>query len=195
MKIQAVRHEESMGNVYARAAKEQGLDRVESPVPNPQIGLSHDGMKKATQIKVALVPFTRVFASSYVRAQQTAEIAGFSHYAVDERLRDRELGCLDGFTSSGIERYAPAEAAARAHMGKFYHRPAGGESWADVVLRMRSFLFEQKMRGINDLIFFSHDVTILCALYICYDLTVDEVLAMQKESPILNGSVTEMVYQ
>ena len=29
----------------------------------------------------------------------------------------------------------PEQAEARAHWGKFYNRPPGGESWADVILR------------------------------------------------------------
>jgi hypothetical protein len=33
-----------------------------------------------------------------------------------------------------------ATAAARAFLGKFWHRPPGGESWADVALRLRTFL-------------------------------------------------------
>jgi len=34
------------------------------------------------------------------------------------------------------------EAARRARLGKLYYRPPGGESWADVALRLRSFLSE-----------------------------------------------------
>ena len=36
----------------------------------------------------------------------------------------------------------PFEAQRRQWLGKFYHRPPGGESWADVALRLRFFLAE-----------------------------------------------------
>ena len=57
-----------------------------------------------------------------------------------ERLREREFGILDRLTRAGIEAKHPEQAAARAFLGKFYHRPPGGESWADVALRLRSLL-------------------------------------------------------
>ena len=36
----------------------------------------------------------------------------------------------------------PDEAARRSRLGKFYYRPPGGESWADVLLRLRALLRE-----------------------------------------------------
>ncbi len=58
----------------------------------------------------------------------------------DERIRDRELGVLDLLTKRGVTTRFPAEAQRRSWLGKFYYRPPGGESWADLVLRIRSFL-------------------------------------------------------
>ena len=57
---------------------------------------------------------------------------------LDERLRERDLGLFDGMTGQGIKDTYPEEAARRSAMGKFYYRPPGGESWTDVVLRVRS---------------------------------------------------------
>ena len=59
---------------------------------------------------------------------------------LDERLRDRELGILDRLTSAGVEARFLEEGERRRWLGKFYYRPPGGESWADVVLRLRSLL-------------------------------------------------------
>ena len=59
---------------------------------------------------------------------------------LDERLRDRELGVLDRLTRRGVEARHPEEAELRRRLGKFYHRPAGGESWADIALRVRTAL-------------------------------------------------------
>ena len=87
-----------------------------------------------------------VLASTYLRAQQTAtaivEAGGLrgaiSRSVVDERLREREFGILDRLTRAGIESRYPEQAEARRRLGKFYHRPPGGESWCDVILRLRS---------------------------------------------------------
>ena len=61
---------------------------------------------------------------------------------IDERLRDRELGILDRLTSAGVAARHPEEAARRRELGKLYYRPPGGESWADVALRLRSLLHD-----------------------------------------------------
>ncbi|MEE3921664.1 histidine phosphatase family protein [Micromonospora sp. BRA006-A] len=81
--------------------------------------------------------------SPYLRAVRTAELAldGTGIPAsVDERLRDRELGVLDGLTAHGVTRRHPEEAQRRTRLGKFYYRPPGGESWTDVALRLRALL-------------------------------------------------------
>ena len=85
------------------------------------------------------------WVSPYLRARQTLAIALGDEgpqptMIVDERLRDRELGILDLLTSAGVAHLHREEAERRRHLGKFYHRPPGGESWADVALRLRSFL-------------------------------------------------------
>ena len=59
---------------------------------------------------------------------------------VDERLREKEFGVLDRLTRVGIEQRYPEQAEFRRLLGKFYHRPPGGESWCDVILRLRSVL-------------------------------------------------------
>ena len=64
---------------------------------------------------------------------------------LDERLREREFGVLDRLTKVGIEERFPEQAAARAFLGKFFHRPPGGESWADVAARVRAVLVDLRL--------------------------------------------------
>ena len=81
-----------------------------------------------------------------MRAQETAAIAlreaGWNGVPVtiDERLREKEFGTLDRLTRMGIEQKFPEQAELRRVLGKFYYRPPGGESWTDVILRLRSFV-------------------------------------------------------
>lgn len=58
----------------------------------------------------------------------------------DERLRDRDLGSWAGLTESGIRK--AVSDAFPLDPGALYQRPTGGESHADVALRVRSFLSE-----------------------------------------------------
>ena len=84
-----------------------------------------------------------VVSSPYLRARATAEriVSRLDVDLVfDERLRERDLGIFDGMTGLGIRSAYPEEAKRREKLGKFYYQPPSGESWCDVVLRVRSLL-------------------------------------------------------
>src|SRR3954463_6767474 len=140
-----------MGNAAAAAANQAGAEVIQVGHRDADVPLSPDGEQQSAALGPALGRLldggrpTVVWSSPYVRARQTAEIGlrtgGLSlPIGIDERLRDRELGVLDLLTTRGVEARFPEEAVRRRWLGKFYHRPPGGESWADVVLRVRSFL-------------------------------------------------------
>ncbi|WP_412537973.1 histidine phosphatase family protein [Longispora sp. K20-0274] len=149
-----VRHGESVGNVAAFAAEAGGLELVDLTQRDADVGLSPTGRQQAEAVGgwLAALPGSQapahVVASPYARAGQTADIA-LAGCAVarriDERLRDRELGVLDLLTSHDVRVRQPAEAARRQRLGKFSYRPAGGESWADVALRLRSLLADLRL--------------------------------------------------
>src|SRR5581483_7549953 len=107
-----------------------------------------------------------VACSPYLRAQETARLACETAelelpFVVDERLRDRELGVLDRLTEKGVAVRHPDEQARRRWQGKFYHRPAGGESWVDVALRLRTWLSDaDRVFGDRRVLVVSHDVVI-----------------------------------
>jgi 2,3-bisphosphoglycerate-dependent phosphoglycerate mutase len=144
---------------------------------------------------------TVVVTSPYVRARQTTSIIedlGHFHYAsdatrlvVDERFREKEFGVLDGLTRYGILERFPDQAAFRASLGKFYHRPPGGESWCDVILRLRS-AFEMMCREYHGerVLVVAHSVVVLCMRYIVEELTEAEILKIDRENEVANCSVT-----
>ena len=56
-------------------------------------------------------------------------------------------------------------------MGKFYHRPPGGESWADVILRLRSALNTINLLYCDRrVVVVCHQVVVLCMRYILEEL-------------------------
>lgn len=141
-----------------------------------------------------------VVCSSYRRAQDTAAVA-LAEAArrgatapigpiVDERLRDRELGVLDLLTSHGLLARFPDEVDRRRHLGKFYHRPPGGESWADVVLRVRFLLSELHDRYAGRRVaLFAHDMTIHALSYILEGVAEPELLRRAARTSIANGAI------
>ncbi|WP_082812983.1 histidine phosphatase family protein [Cellulomonas timonensis] len=199
-----VRHGESQANLAAAAADAAGAEVIDVPARDPDVLLSDLGVSQAAALGRWLdgLPAAErpqsVWCSPYARAVQTAEIAlGAAGLAlpihVDERLRDRELGVLDTLTSHGVEVRMPFEAQRRRWVGKFYYRPPGGESWADVALRMRSLLDDvARVEAGRRVLVVCHDAVVMVTRYVCEQLTEVEVLDANRTAPVRNASVTTL---
>lgn len=195
-----VRHGESAGNVAASAAERAGVEQIEITRRDADVELSGLGEAQARALGewIATAPtgFT-VYSSPYLRARQTIDVAlaqAGIHTAVsvDERLRDRELGILDTLTSWGVERRHPDEHARKRHLGKFYYRAPGGESWADVALRIRSFLRDLDAAPPGAALVVAHDAVIMLFLFVCLGLTERELLDFAAGNNVANASVTRL---
>ena len=199
-----VRHGESAGNVARDAAEAQGLDRITIEAQRDvDVPLSARGEQQAAALGrwIAGQPEaqrpTAAICSPYLRARGTTEIAlreaGLAHLplVVDERLREREFGVLDRLTRRGIEKNFPDQAGLRRALGKFYHRPPGGESWCDVILRLRSVIdtLTRERRGERILIV-CHSVVVLCFRYLLEEMTEEQILAIDREHDVANCSLT-----
>jgi len=140
-----------------------------------------------------------LLSSPYVRARDTARLfreAGGCEpdeaICLDERLREKEFGILDGLTGAGIARHEPQQAELRRELGKFYHRPPGGESWTDVILRLRSLMDTVALHyGGRRVMIFAHQVVVLCLRYILENMSEEEVLAVDRQGSIGNCALTE----
>ena len=201
-----VRHGESAGNVARDAAEAAGLAMIDIASRDMDVPLSELGEHQSRALGrwLADLPDHQrpnvVYSSPYIRARETAgialEAAGLVldrdiTYVVDERLREREFGILDRLTRVGITEKFPEQAEFRARLGKFYHRPPGGESWADVALRLRSFVdtISRECSGERILIV-SHQVVVLMFRYILEKLGEAEILAIDGDEELANCSVT-----
>lgn len=197
-----VRHGESEGNVAASAASAQRLEVVPVPARDADVELSVTGQQQAEALGAWLGSLEHLpaaaMSSPYVRAEQTLLTAigraGVVLPAVvDERLRDRELGILDTLTHYGVAARYPEEAMRKAWQGKFYYRPPGGESWADVALRVRSFLGDLSTRNIDGpVIIVAHDAVIMLFLYVCLGMHERELLDFATENTVVNASITKL---
>jgi broad specificity phosphatase PhoE len=194
-----IRHGESAGNVANAAALAQGLDELTLAGRDMDVPLSELGREQAR----ALGPWFRsvgvidlVYTSPYRRARETAaialEAAGSTVEVVcDERLREREFGVLDRLTKAGIEARHPDQAAARAFLGKLYHRPPGGESWVDVAARVRAFYADLRLDHTDgSVVVVAHQAVILLFRYALERIAEDDLLAIDRAEEIVNTAVT-----
>ncbi|GLY77119.1 histidine phosphatase family protein [Actinoallomurus iriomotensis] len=194
------RHGESVGNVAWREAETQRLEEIDIGLRDPDVPLSETGRRQAEALgrRLAAMPPderpTVVYSSPYVRAAETARIAlaelGDLPIRYDERLRDRENGALYALTWRGITARFPEEAARKRLTGKFYYRPPGGESWADVALRLRSVLAEiQGEHPDGRVLVVAHDAVVVLTRYIVERLSEKELLEIER-TLVPNASLT-----
>ncbi|HVM08261.1 MAG TPA: histidine phosphatase family protein [Acidimicrobiales bacterium] len=205
-RLSIIRHGESAGNVASDAAEAAGHPMIDIAHRDMDVPLSALGQLQAGAVGRWLADRggdelpTVVVCSPYVRACSTAELllgsAGLRphhdvEFVVDERVREREFGILDRLTKVGIAERHPEQAEFRAHLGKFYHRPPGGESWADVVLRVRSLIdtIGREFHGERVLVV-THQVVVLMFRYVLEHMDESQIMAIDRSEAVANCSVT-----
>jgi len=204
-----VRHGQSQGNVARDAADEAGAHEIDIDMRDVDVPLSELGREQAQAAGRWFAALPRedrpelILSSPYIRAKETAEIicregaleSGPAHTIVDERLREREFGIFDRLTTAGIRHKFPEEASHRRRLGKFYHRPPGGESWADVILRLRSMLNTINLHYCDRRVMIvCHQVVVLCFRYILEELDEQQILAIDKQADVLNCGIAEYLF-
>ena len=205
-----VRHGQSAGNVARDAADAAGLAVIDVQIRDVDVPLSELGERQAAALGHWFSSFPEherpeaVLVSPYVRARQTAkaicEAGGVTEAArepvVDERLREREFGIWDRLTTAGVRAKFPEQAEQRTLLGKFYHRPPGGESWADVILRLRSALDTISLHFADRrVLIVCHQVVVLCFRYILEEMDEAKILAVDKEHDVVNCGVLEYEFE
>ncbi len=201
-----MRHGESAGNVARDLAYAAGDIEIDIDIRDVEVPLSALGQEQSRALGhwfAGLPPADRpdvVLTSPYLRAVQTAEIVksenglapAISKFILDERLREREFGILDRLTRLGIEQRHAEQAGFRSLLGKFYHRPPGGESWCDVILRLRSALDTISLHhGGKRVLLVGHEVVVLCLRYLLEDLDEKAILAVDAQGDVANCGVTQ----
>ena len=201
-----VRHGQSQGNIARDAADESGAHMIDIDIRDVDVPLSALGEQQAEAAGrwfAALPQEERpeiILSSPYVRAKQTSQImckagalaGGPARAIVDERLREREFGIFDRLTTLGIREKFPEEAAHRRRLGKFYHRPPGGESWADVILRLRSMMNTINLHYCDRrVVVVCHQVVVLCFRYILEELDEAAILEIDKQAEVLNCGICQ----
>jgi len=205
--IWLVRHGQSAGNVARDLAEASAGHRIDIADRDVDVPLSELGERQSQALGswfASLPPEqqpTVVLHSPYVRAAETANILmqrlDRSRLVVesDERLREKEFGILDRLTTYGIAHHHPELYEQRQHVGKFYFRPPGGESWCDVILRLRSVIDTLNREYCRErVLIVAHQVTVNCFRYLFERLDEKTILEFDRAGDVPNCSVTSYEY-
>lgn len=200
------RHGESAGNIASAAAHALGRHYIDVSARDADVPLSPLGERQARALGRWFAESaederpTVVLSSPYQRAFQTAQliVEGANLPGVtlvtDERLREREFGVLNRLTKAGITALMPDQAELRATIGKFYYRPPGGESWCDILLRLRSVWSSlREDHGEERVLIVCHSVITLCFRCVLEGLTEQQILQIDADNEIANCALTSYV--
>lgn len=203
--IWLVRHGESAGNVARHEAETRGSLKVKVPQRDIDVPLSPLGENQARalgrwflQLSEREKP-TVIIASPYLRTKETARLLLEESemdykkisFITDERLREKEFGIFDRLTKHGVKEKYPEQYEMRNALGKFYHRPPGGESWCDVILRLRSMVNSLRLEFSGErVLIVTHEVVISCFRYLLEKMTEEELLAIDRAHDVANCSIT-----
>ncbi|MEY9963153.1 putative phosphoglycerate mutase [Streptacidiphilus sp. MAP12-16] len=206
LSLTVTRHGQSTANAAFAAAEAVGALDTGITCRDADLSLTTLGRTQATALGRWLasradgpLPHS-LYVSPYLRTQETAELvlaeidrAGLPlpDVRIDERLRDRELGILEMVTKAAIELHHPAEAARRRLLGELRWRPPGGESLADVALRLRSLLRDlYETEASRRVLLVGHDAVVLMLRHIIDELDEASLIAVDREGAVANASIT-----
>ena len=203
-RLWVVRHGESAGNVARDDAESQGLDVIDLATRDADTPLSDLGREQSAALAdwfARREPTERpdvLMCSQFVRARETCNHVASAldldqrEIHVEELLREKEFGILDRHTSHGIIARFPELAEQRALVGKFYFRPPGGESWCDVILRVRSIVEVLRRDHVGDrVLIVAHQVIVNSFRYLLECMDEARMLAVDRERDVPNCGVTE----
>src|SRR5262245_44032978 len=197
-----MRHAQSEANLHR-----ERLEKADSPETHVHIAtrdvdvpLTDEGRRQAAETGRDLAArhgaFDAVYVSPYRRTRDTAErvIACFPAAPpciIEERVREREFGVLEGLTRRGVRQLHPEEAERKLRVGKYYYRPPGGESYPDVNLRVHSFLgtLVREHAG-QRLLVVTHSVVVLSFRRLLERLDEDKVLDLDRHDEPRNASLS-----
>lgn len=146
-KLIVIRHAESATNVDKNWFLEN-QDKVLGHTFNDRVPLTEQGIKDAVDLRGyirSLLEFRyfNVWCSPYLRTVHTADLLleglRVGQRIEDFRLREVDIGQMYLNYDQIRDRVKQMDPES-----KFYYRVPGGESWADVAVRVKQFLLERK---------------------------------------------------
>jgi len=185
-----VRHAESEGNVLTVD------ERAKFPVATYNYKLTERGRKQAQItgefLRQRWPTFDAYYTSYYRRAIETMELLypGVKTYE-DPRLAESQRGIYHTMSQQEIAEKYPEELKRKERENYFHYRAPGGENWADVELRIHSFLgtLSRDYEGQKVLIVV-HGHWLICFQRLVERFSIDEAIRRYHQSIVNNASIT-----
>jgi broad specificity phosphatase PhoE len=190
--LAVMRHAESLATERRKHLEDSRSQEIHLGLPmrDVDVPLTPEGLEHAQSTGLRLNdlgPFDVLYVSPYRRTVETAEevLTGLRARPLlvkEERLREKEWGVLEGLTRHGIRTRYPDEEVRRRHVGKYYYRPPGGESYADVNLRVHSFIgtLVREHPGQRVLVI-THQVVVIAFRKLLERMEEETVLALDRQ--------------
>lgn len=176
-----VRHAESIGNVLDVDSRANFRESTHS------YGLTPRGIEQAKitgeYIKQQFGLFDNYFVSYYQRTIDTmALIDPYAEPFVDARLAEAQRGIYHSMTKEQIAQKFPEELERKQREDLYHYRPFGGENWADVELRIYSFMDSLKNEcDMQKVLIVGHGHWHLLFRRLLYKFSIKEALKTYKE--------------
>ena len=122
-----------------------------------------------------------VVSSDLSRARHTTELLGFTGFAIDERLREMDLG---DWTGRRIEQIEASDGASYRDWRLGAYTPPHGEGWKEFRERIRAVISETLSQSDGDVVVVAHEGVVRAAC----DLLVG--LAPSQLCPIAPAAIT-----
>lgn len=185
-----VRHAESEGNVLTID------ERAQTPIATHDYALTVRGQEQAKitgQYLRNLYPqFDAYYTSYYRRAKETMKLLyPDAKVYEDPRLAEAQRGIYHTMTHEQIAQRFPEELERKEREKLFHHRPLGGENWADVELRIHSFLGTLS-RDYEDqnVVIVVHGHWLIMFQRLIERFTIEESMRRYQEAVVENASIT-----
>lgn len=196
-KIVLVRHAQSEGNVL------DADQRAKFNLATHNYGLTQLGVQQAESTRKYLhylqgespYAFDAFYSSYYQRAKATLQILypESKHYE-DPRLAEAQRGIYHSMTREEIAAKYPEELLRKDKEGLYHYRPWGGENWADVELRIHSFLGTlARDYSKQDVLIVCHGHWLILFQRLIERFSIQEAVQRYKNRVAENASVT--IYQ
>lgn len=185
-----VRHAESEGNI--RSSDE----RIKFDLSTHAYTLTPRGEQQAQltgkYLQKRFGAFDVYYQSYYTRNKQTMGIMyPDARVFEDSRLAEAQRGIWHTTTMAQMKRRFPEEIVRRKREGLYHYRPWGGENWADIELRIHSFLGTlSRDYGGKKVLCTVHGHWLILFQKLIHHFSIEEALDRYEKKVVENASVT-----
>ena len=178
MKIILIRHGETYSNTLFGTDEQILIGALDNELTK----LNDEGKKQAEKARDILGSLIEevdeIYSSDLVRTRQTTEIVFEGRaYKVDQRIRERSLGILEGMKVNEVKKQLELNNCLPddSEMETFFLRKhESGENYVDVYNRCKDFMKQFNYDSDKTICIVSHFHTIRCLLYVLMNKSFDE---------------------